>query len=80
MKKLLITGFLGLVTLSAANANCIDKDNSWLVRVRGVGVIPAEKSSITPIGGTVKVSDTFVPELDFSYFINDNFAAELILA
>ena len=80
MKKLLLTGLLSLSTLQAANANCIDMDGSWLIRVRGVGVIPAEKSSISPIGGTVEVTNTFVPEIDFSYFFNDNFSAELILA
>lgn len=80
MKKLLLAGFAALLTFNSAYANNINSDGSWLIRVRGVGVIPAEKSSITPIGGTVHVSNTLVPEIDFSYFFTDNFATELILA
>lgn len=80
MKKIFLTGLLGLLSFNSAFANNYDCDGSWLVRVRGIGVIPAEKSSINPIGGTVHVSNTFVPEIDFSYFFTDNIAAELILA
>lgn len=80
MKKVLLTAFLGLLTFNTAFANNYDTDGSWLIRVRGIGVIPAEKSNITPIGGTVHVTNTFVPEIDFSYFFTDNIATELILA
>ncbi len=31
------------------------------------------------IGGDVQISDTFIPELDFTYFFTEHFAAELIL-
>lgn len=51
----------------------------WQVRVRGVGVIPDESAKIGIIGGDVKVSNTFIPELDFTYFFTKNIAAELIL-
>lgn len=80
MKNIFLTGLLGLLSFNSAFANNYNCDGSWLVRVRGIGVIPAEKSSINPIGGTVHVSNTFVPEIDFSYFFTDNIAAELILA
>ncbi len=80
MKKIVLAGLIGLLSVNSAYAYCVESNGSWLIRVRGVGVIPAEKSSITPIGGTVHVTNTFVPEIDFSYFFTDNFAAELILA
>ena len=47
MKKIFLTGLLGLLSFNSAFANNYDCDGSWLVRVRGIGVIPAEKSSIS---------------------------------
>jgi len=51
----------------------------WQVRVRGVGVLPSESADIGIIGGDASISDTFIPELDFTYFFTKNIAAELIL-
>jgi len=51
-----------------------------LVRVRGVGVLPDESASVTPLGGSVKIDNYYVPEVDFSYFFTDNISAELIAA
>lgn len=56
-----------------------DDFKKWQVRVRGVGVIPTESANIGIIGGDVKVSETFIPELDFTYFFTKHIAAELIL-
>ncbi|WP_264558261.1 OmpW/AlkL family protein [Flavobacterium sp. N2270] len=50
-----------------------------LVRLRGVGVVPNEDSKVGIIGGDVTLSNTFIPELDFTYFFTDHIAAELIL-
>ena len=50
-----------------------------MVRARGVWVAPVESSSVTVIGGQATVGNDFIPELDFSYFLTDHFAAELIL-
>lgn len=80
MKKRILTGILGLLIQSTLFAATQEDDGAWLMRLRGVGVIPAEKSTITPIGGTVQVTNTLVPEFDVSYFFTDNIAAELILA
>lgn len=49
-------------------------------RVRGIAVIPYESAKIGIIGGDIYLSNTFVPELDFTYFFTKLFAAELILA
>lgn len=71
MRKLLfLAGLLFTVSLSAQN---------WQVRLRGVAVQPNEKSEVSAIGGDVNISNSFIPELDFTYFFNKNVAAELIL-
>jgi outer membrane protein len=69
-KFLFLAGLLFTVSLSAQN---------WQVRLRGVAVQPNEKSEVSAIGGDVNISNSFIPELDFTYFFNKNFAAELIL-
>jgi len=51
-----------------------------LLRVRGIGVVPDESSSISVIGGQVDASNDYVPEVDISYFFTDNIAVELIAA
>ncbi len=53
----------------------------WLIRGRVIGMIPDENDG--RVGGAsvnLRVDDAVMPELDFSYFFNDNFAVELILA
>lgn len=51
----------------------------WQIRLRGVGVVPNEKSTIGVIGGKADITNTFIPELDITYFFTKNIAAELIL-
>ena len=51
----------------------------WQMRLRAIGVVPNESAKIGIIGGDVAISNTIVPELDFTYFFTKNFAAELIL-
>jgi outer membrane protein len=58
--------------------------NPWMLRVRGLAVIPNDGSKVyagglrVP-GGKTDISNSFVPELDITYFFTPNFAAELIL-
>ncbi len=52
----------------------------FLVRLRAIGVVPDERSTVSAIGGAIKASSTVVPELDLSYFFTDNLAVELIAA
>ncbi len=51
----------------------------WQVRFRAVGVAPDESAKIDVIGGDVAISNALIPELDFTYFFTEHFAAELIL-
>ena len=54
---------------------------TFMVRGRIIGVIPLNStSSISLIGGKVETSNTVMPEVDFSYFLTDNVAFELIAA
>lgn len=57
------------------------KEGDFMVRGRAIYVSPDESNnSLSAVGGKGKVSDEVVPELDFSYFITDNVAVELIAA
>ena len=54
---------------------------TFMIRARAIGVIPLNSSSsISAIGGKVETSNAAAPELDFSYFLTDNVAVELIAA
>lgn len=56
-------------------------DGDWMVRLRGIGVIPNDSLTANGIpGADASISTAVVPELDFTYFFTENFAAELILA
>lgn len=60
--------------------NTSSKDYSkWQMRLRFISVTPNESANIEAIGGDVSISSSYVPELDFTYFITENWAAELIL-
>ena len=48
----------------------------WLARARLIEVRP----SVSSTTGTLGASNEVVPELDFTYFLTNNLAAELILA
>lgn len=52
----------------------------FMVRLRGIYVVPDEDSHIGTIGGEADISNELVPEVDFTYFITDHLALELIAA
>ena len=75
MKKLILLGCLCcMVGLSFGQ-----QKGEWRARLRATGVIPQESAEITGIGGTVEISKTLIPELDFTYFLADRISANLIL-
>lgn len=51
----------------------------WQLRLRVIDVAPQESSSGS-IAGEATADSSVVPELDITYFFNDNISAELILA
>ena len=82
MRKILLT----VLSVLALNAVAQEKEEvkvndfkKWQVRLRGVGVVPTESATIGVIGGDVNISNSFIPELDFTYFFTEHIAAELIL-
>lgn len=53
----------------------------FVIRARGIAMVPDEETSsnqLTTGGG--ELNNDYVPEVDFSYFITDNIAVELIAA
>jgi len=77
MKKiiLMLVSFLFL-----SIGSLVAQEKNWKARVRVISVSPNESAKIQVIGGDVKISNEVVPELDFTYYFNKNWAAELILA
>jgi outer membrane protein len=58
------------------------QESPWMVRVRAVHIDPADKSD--PVGGVgasdrLHVSGKWIPDVDISYFLTPNWAAELVL-
>lgn len=70
MKKTL----LALALTAALPASAL-ADN-WMMRVRAIDIAPDVKSSSLP---GVDVSDEWVPEIDFTYFVTPTLGVELIL-
>ena len=83
MKKIifafLAVSFMTLNAQTKEDGKTPQDFKKWQVRVRGIAVIPDESAKIGTIGGDVAISNTFVPELDFTYFFTKHFATELIL-
>lgn len=71
-------------TVVATDAAAADKvglgAGDFLVRARGIAVVPDVSSDVSTIGGKADIDNDYVPELDFSYFVTDNIAFELIAA
>ncbi len=54
---------------------------TFMVRARIIDVLPENNSSsVSLIKGRVSATNSFTPEVDLSYFLTDNIAAELIAA
>jgi outer membrane protein len=52
------------------------QDLPWLVRLRAVDLISANRDST---GLDLSINDKVIPEIDFSYFVTPQWAAELVL-
>ncbi|MBO6806375.1 MULTISPECIES: OmpW family protein [Thalassospira] len=89
--KLLGTALLGgmmaasLVAANPASAQTAEfktkQAGDIVIRARGIAMVPDEDTYDDSIGtGEGKLSNDVVPEVDFSYFVTDNIALELIAA
>ncbi|MET0371966.1 MAG: OmpW family outer membrane protein [Sphingobium sp.] len=77
-----VASVAGVVAITAA-APAQAKQGDVLVRVRGIMVAPNEKSgSVLPAfpGEKVKVDNSVMPEIDFTYMATDHVGFELIAA
>jgi outer membrane protein len=90
-RSLLLVGLGCMLTLSGAavaqTVQAVDdatpvgkRAGTFMIRLRAIDLIPEDNASKTSIGGRVSTSSQPSPELDFSYFLTDNIAAELITA
>ena len=73
-----LSAALSLLSIPSAYA----EKGDILARLRAIVVSPTEESgAVLPAfpTGSVSVDESYVPELDFTYFITDNLAAEVIL-
>jgi outer membrane protein len=71
-------------TVQAQDAAGTGLAGHFQARLRGAAVVPDPTATITVsgvnIGGVTKVSDSFEPEADLTYFITDNIGVEAIAA
>lgn len=74
MKKKISSLVCGSLLLTSFSAMAGD----MMVRTRAINVMPEESGKAA--GGDVTVGNDSVPEIDFTYFFNNNFALELIAA
>lgn len=91
MKKLstIIAVLAGVALLGstalAQNSDSKTGEGPWLVRLRMLAMNNADRSAPFSAAGvnfpnnSVRVSSKVFPEVDFTYFMNKNFAAELVL-
>lgn len=79
MKSTFVCGALAAAFVSLPFTALAANDSPWMVRARGLLVAPNEHANVS-IGGDVTIDNSFVPEVDVSYFFAKNFAVELIAA
>jgi len=74
---------IGLLAGAIAAPSLADEGKSAgdiMVRGRAIAVVPHTGGDVSVIGGDPDATTEVVPELDFTYFITDNIALELIAA
>lgn len=76
MNKFIIAVVAG-ATMACGSAFAQDfQEGNWLVRARAVHLDSANKDST---GLDLSINNKWLPEVDFTYFINKNLAVELVL-
>jgi outer membrane protein len=88
MKRYLLaavaTGAIALATSALADDYQPAKAGTWIVDLRGSGVLPSGTDAITTAAGaatglSVKATDDYKPTLGLTYFFTDHIAVEAIL-
>lgn len=76
----MLAPFVFFMTLLIPMSPAFAEASDWMVRLRGLAVVPDESSSVSAIGGKATLGNSVVPEVDVTYFFTENVAAELIAA
>ena len=80
MKNVLFAAGLAAILLPSV---AVAQDGPWMVRARGVYIVPADKSDAIPSlrvpDDAITVSRKLIPEVDITRFLSKNVAAELVL-
>lgn len=71
------TAVLGAPSIAAAEESAF---KGLMLRGRALAVIPQSSADITVIGGDTELSNSYVPELDVTWFFTPNIAVEAIAA
>lgn len=79
LATLVITSALATSAFAGAASSANPQAGDWLIRARAIGVIPDESSDLS-VAAEAKVDNNYVPEFDFTYFLTQNWALELIAA
>lgn len=82
MRAYLSATLLAAALIMPGTATAQTSAGDWLIRLRGIVVSPTESSGeVSGIPGSrVGVTDSVMPEVDFTYMVTDRIGAELILA
>ena len=82
MRAYLTATLLAAAFATPGTATAQTAAGDWLIRLRGIVVSPTESSGeVSGIPGSrVGVTDSVMPEIDFTYMATDHIGAELILA
>lgn len=68
-----------IIAVFGSNFSFAKEKGDLIVRMRALYVNVDGDSTVSTLGGEVAASSDQVPEIDFSYFLSKNIAAELIL-
>ncbi len=85
LSSLLTIGVLGLSVVGAAQSKDDIQKDPWLIRVRALDMNPANQSrAFSALGvnfpvNAISLNSKIFPEVDLSYFFNQNIALELVL-
>lgn len=80
MKKTIFAFLASTALVFPAYAADLPKAGDFVIRARALSVVPSEDANITGAvtGSQISIDNSIVPEVDFSYFVTDNVAFELI--
>ncbi len=73
------TKLLSLLTALLFSATAMAEAGNMMVRMRAINIMPQEDGT-TSAKGDVRLQSESVPEIDFTYFLTDSIAFELIAA